>query len=86
MNSYSRQTLQAGWHKTANGPYGAPRGNSVMKAKRVSGASAQSKLCLRMIGAPLVNDAQGRPITTGNRETGADILARIKATLASERG
>jgi hypothetical protein len=82
VNSYSRQTLQGGAFKQANGPYGAPRGNSVMKAKRTSGASAQSKLCLRMIGAPLVNDAQGRAITTGNRESGADILARVKAALA----
>lgn len=45
MNSYSRDTLRNGWHKTANGPYGAPRGNPVMKAKRVTGESAQARLC-----------------------------------------
>jgi hypothetical protein len=81
MNSYSRDTLRGGAFKQANGPYGAPRGNSVMKAKRTSGASAQSKLCLRMIGAPLVNDAQGRAITIGDRETGEAILARVRAAL-----
>lgn len=45
MNSYSRETLRHGWHKTANGPYGAPRGNAVMKAKRITGESAQARLC-----------------------------------------
>lgn len=83
MNSYSRDTLRGGWHKTANGPYGAPRGNSVMKAKRTSGESAQTKLCRRMIGAPLVNDAHGRAIRTGTGETGAKILARVKAAIAA---
>lgn len=82
MNSYSRETLRGGAHKTANGPYGAPRGNSVMKAKRTSGASAQTKLCLAMLGAPLVNDVRGRAISTGTRETGAEILARVRAALA----
>ena len=47
MNSYSRQTLRGGYHKTANGPYGAHRGNSVMHAKRTSGPSAQSVVCAR---------------------------------------
>jgi hypothetical protein len=45
VNSYSRDTLRAGHHQTANGPYGAPRGNPVMKAKRTTGQSAQGKLC-----------------------------------------
>lgn len=85
MNSYSRETLRGGAHKTANGPYGAPRGNSVMKAKRTTGESAQSKLCRRMIGAPLVNDAHGRAITLGRSEPGTVILARVKAAIAKER-
>lgn len=42
MNSYSIASLKRGWQRTANGPYGAPRGNPVMKAKRVSGPSANA--------------------------------------------
>lgn len=33
-----------GWRKPENGPYGAPRGNPVMKAKRVTGESADTRL------------------------------------------
>lgn len=46
MNSYSRETLKAGWHKTANGPYGASRGNRVLQSKRIHGPSAQAILCV----------------------------------------
>lgn len=46
MNSYSRETLRAGTHKTANGPYGASRGNRVLQSKRVHGPSAQALLCI----------------------------------------
>ena len=49
MNSYSAETLRGGWHKTANGPYGASRGNRVLQAKRVSGPSAQTLLCLAIL-------------------------------------
>ena len=47
LNSYSRETLQGGWHKTSNGPYAGPRGNPVMKAKRTTGPSANAVMNLR---------------------------------------
>ncbi len=46
MNSYSNETLRAGTFKTANGPYGASRGNRVLQSKRVHGPSAQTLLCI----------------------------------------
>lgn len=49
MNSYSRETLRAGTFKTANGPYGASRGNRVLQSKRVHGPSAQTLLCLAIL-------------------------------------
>ena len=47
LNSYSRDTLRGGHFQTANGPYAGPRGNPVMKAKRVTGPSANAVMNLR---------------------------------------
>lgn len=42
------------WRKPHNGPYGAPRGNAVMAAKRTTGPSAQEILRLRMLDEALL--------------------------------
>jgi hypothetical protein len=38
-----------GWVKPHNGPYGSPRGNAVMKAKRVTGESAHETLRIHVL-------------------------------------
>lgn len=37
-----------GWRRPANGPYGAPRGNPVMAAKRTAGPTPNRVLCERL--------------------------------------
>lgn len=52
MNSYGTRTLARGHHKTANGPYGSPRGNPAMASKRTTGPTAQAKLCASVAHEP----------------------------------
>jgi hypothetical protein len=45
---YSRPAAK-GWYSPHNGPYGAPRGNRVLAAKRITGPSAERIMRLAMM-------------------------------------
>lgn len=45
---YSRPAAK-GWHPPHSGPYGAPSGNRVLSAKRISGPSAERIMRERMM-------------------------------------
>lgn len=70
VNSYSRQTLRRGAHRTANGPYGAPRGNAIMAAKRTSGPSAERIMRERM-ACETCTDCGKPAITSRTLDSGA---------------